>query len=201
MTVLENVMVGRHCRAKNIFLKPFIKRAASKREEHDTIEFSRNLLKIFGLTDFADHPAENLPYAFQRRLEIARALATEPFLLLLDEPAAGMNPQETQDLEQLILQIRKENKISILLIEHDMKLVMSLSEKIYVGHFIEPYRGFQLNSFNIRSIELANEFFNGVCPVIEYIFSFFHVVPGIGINMGNHAINLVNDGNFGGMVL
>ena len=132
MTVLENVMVGRHCRTKNIFLKPFIKRAASKREEHDTIEFSRNLLKIFGLTDFADHSAENLPYAFQRRLEIARALATEPFLLLLDEPAAGMNPQETQDLEQLILQIRKENKISILLIEHDMKLVMRISERIFV---------------------------------------------------------------------
>ena len=159
MTVLENVMVGRHCRTKNIFLVPFSTRGCSKREEQgtrgnctrgnsrreeqdtrgdskrkerDTIEFSLNLLETFGLIDFADNPAENLPYAFQRRLEIARALATEPFLLLLDEPAAGMNPQETQALDQLILQIREENKIAVLLIEHDMKLVMKISERIFV---------------------------------------------------------------------
>jgi branched-chain amino acid transport system ATP-binding protein len=76
--------------------------------------------------------AENLPYADQRRLEIARALATDPFLLLLDEPAAGMNPNETNALDQLILKIRTEKKISILLIEHDMKLVMRISDRIFV---------------------------------------------------------------------
>ncbi|MBL7005975.1 MAG: ABC transporter ATP-binding protein, partial [Spirochaetia bacterium] len=76
--------------------------------------------------------AKNLPYGEQRRLEIARALATEPFLLLLDEPAAGMNPQETHDLVELILRLREEESVSVLLIEHDMSLVMSLSEKIYV---------------------------------------------------------------------
>ena len=132
MTVLQNVMVGRLCRIKNIFLKPFIKIKRSKKEEQDTIEFSLNLLETFGLVDFASSLAENLPYAFQRRLEIARALATEPFLLLLDEPAAGMNPQETQELDQLIMRIREENKISILLIEHDMKLVMRMSDRIFV---------------------------------------------------------------------
>jgi branched-chain amino acid transport system ATP-binding protein len=79
-----------------------------------------------------DEPALNLPYGAQRRLEIARAMATDPFLLLLDEPAAGMNPKETQALNELILKLRDEEQISILLIEHDMKLVMSLSENIFV---------------------------------------------------------------------
>ncbi len=132
MTVLQNVMVGRHCRTKNIFLEAIIRSARFKREEQETIRFSQDLLKTFGLLEFAHDLAENLPYAFQRRLEIARALATEPFLLLLDEPAAGMNPQETQELDQLILRIRNERKISILLIEHDMKLVMRISDRIFV---------------------------------------------------------------------
>lgn len=132
MTVLQNVMVGRHCRTKNTFLEAIIRSNRFKREEYETIEFSQNLLETFGLLKFAHQLAENLPYAFQRRLEIARALATEPFLLLLDEPAAGMNPHETQELDKLILKIRKEQKISILLIEHDMKLVMRISDRIYV---------------------------------------------------------------------
>jgi branched-chain amino acid transport system ATP-binding protein len=93
---------------------------------------SLDLLETFGLVDFAQQMAENLPYADQRRLEIARALATDPFLLLLDEPAAGMNPNETNALDQLILKIRTEKKISILLIEHDMKLVMRISDRIFV---------------------------------------------------------------------
>jgi branched-chain amino acid transport system ATP-binding protein len=132
MTVLQNVMVGRHCRTKNIFLEAIIRSPRFKKEERETVEFSQNLLETLGLIKFAHHLAENLPYAFQRRLEIARALATEPFLLLLDEPAAGMNPQETLALDRLILRIREEKKISILLIEHDMKLVMRISDRIFV---------------------------------------------------------------------
>ena len=132
MTVLQNVMVARHCRTKHVFLEAIIRSPRFKREERETILFSQQFLDTFGLREFAHNLAENLPYAFQRRLEIARALATEPFLLLLDEPAAGMNPQETQELDQLIIQIRKEHKVSILLIEHDMKLVMRISDRIFV---------------------------------------------------------------------
>ncbi len=132
MTVLENVMVGCHCRNKNTFLEAIIKGPRFKREEKQTLEFSLDLLETFGLINEAQQMAENLPYADQRRLEIARALATDPFLLLLDEPAAGMNPNETNSLDQLILKIREEKKISILLIEHDMKLVMRISDRIFV---------------------------------------------------------------------
>jgi len=132
MTVLQNVMIGRHCRTKNIFLEAIVHNSRFKREEKETLEFSQNLLKQFGLIKFSHQLAENLPYALQRRLEIARALATEPFLLLLDEPAAGMNPQETKELDKLILQIRDKNQISILLIEHDMKLVMRISDRLFV---------------------------------------------------------------------
>jgi len=91
-----------------------------------------DLLKIFNLDDKAEETAKNLPYGEQRRLEIARALATDPKLLLLDEPAAGMNPQETHDLMNLIRWIREEFKLTILLIEHDMALVMGVCERIYV---------------------------------------------------------------------
>lgn len=132
MTVLENVMVGRHCRNKNTFLEAIIRNARFKREEKQILRDSQQLLETFGLIEHAHQLAENLPYADQRRLEIARALATEPFLLLLDEPAAGMNPHETNELDQLILKIRDERKISILLIEHDMKLVMRISDRIFV---------------------------------------------------------------------
>jgi branched-chain amino acid transport system ATP-binding protein len=90
------------------------------------------MLEKIGLSQFVNELAMNLPYGAQRRLEIARAMATDPFILLLDEPAAGMNPQETRRLDELILKIRDREKISILLIEHDMKLVMSLSDRIYV---------------------------------------------------------------------
>ncbi len=132
MTVLQNVMVGRHCRNKNTFLEAIIRNARFKREEKQTLEYSLHLLETFGLVEHRHQLAENLPYADQRRLEISRALATDPFLLLLDEPAAGMNPHETFELDQLILKIRDEKKISILLIEHDMKLVMRISDRIFV---------------------------------------------------------------------
>jgi branched-chain amino acid transport system ATP-binding protein len=107
----------------------------SKRQEQETIDKSYALLRKVGLVDFADEFAKNLPYGAQRRLEIARAMATDPFVLLLDEPAAGMNPQETKALDELIVRIRDTEKIAILLIEHDMKLVMNISDRIYVMEY------------------------------------------------------------------
>lgn len=131
MTVLENVMIGRHCRTSSYIFGAVFRTKKTKGEEQETVEKSYRILQKVGLADAVNDLAENLPYGAQRRLEIARALATEPFLLLLDEPAAGMNPQETRELDELITRIRSEGH-SILLIEHDMKLVMSLSDKIYV---------------------------------------------------------------------
>jgi len=131
MTVLENVMIGRHCRTKAGLFGAILRDRRTRQEEQETAARSFALLEKTGLADFADVLAKNLPYGAQRRLEIARALATEPLVLLLDEPAAGMNPQETAELDSLIMQIRDEG-ISILLIEHDMKLVMSLSDHIFV---------------------------------------------------------------------
>jgi branched-chain amino acid transport system ATP-binding protein len=131
MTVLENVMIGRHCRTRSYIAGAVFRPPSTRREERETVEKSYHILEKVGLAESADEFARNLPYGAQRRLEIARALATEPFLLLLDEPAAGMNPQETGELDQLIKRIRDEGH-SILLIEHDMKLVMSLSDRIFV---------------------------------------------------------------------
>jgi branched-chain amino acid transport system ATP-binding protein len=131
MTVLENVMIGRHCRTKAGLLGAVLRNRRTRQEEQDTVARSFTLLEKIGLAAAADELAKNLPYGAQRRLEIARALATEPLILLLDEPAAGMNPQETAELDALITEIRDEG-ISILLIEHDMKLVMSLSDHIFV---------------------------------------------------------------------
>ncbi len=132
MTALENIMIGRHCRTRSGILGAFFKNKSSRNEEQLIIHDSFQLLKKINLQDKMDVLAKNLSYGDQRRLEIVRALAAEPLLLLLDEPAAGMNPQETKDLTELILQTRDEYRIAILLIEHDMKLVMSLSERIFV---------------------------------------------------------------------
>lgn len=132
MTVLENVMIGRHCRAHSGILGSILRQKSVRREEKEIVNRSYQILSKMGLASYVNELARNLPYGAQRRLEIARALATEPFLLLLDEPAAGMNPQETKELEKLILRLRNEENISILLIEHDMKLVMNLSERIFV---------------------------------------------------------------------
>jgi len=132
MTVLENVMIGRHCRMSAGIAGAIFRGPATRKEEKEVVRDSYLILEKIGLTDFVNEFAMNLPYGAQRRLEIARAMATDPFLLLLDEPAAGMNPHETQDLDELILWIRENEKISILLIEHDMKLVMSLSDRIFV---------------------------------------------------------------------
>jgi branched-chain amino acid transport system ATP-binding protein len=109
-----------------------LKNKSTVLEEKQVVKDSYSILEKIGLEKFANEFAKNLSYGAQRRLEIARALATEPIVLLLDEPAAGMNVQETSELDDLIVRIRKEEDISILLIEHDMKLVMSLSDRIYV---------------------------------------------------------------------
>jgi len=132
MTVLENVMIGRHCRMHAGVVGAVLRGRSTIREEQKAVEDSYAILEKIGLSEFVNEFAKNLPYGAQRRLEIARAMATEPFLLLLDEPAAGMNPNETQELDELIKKIRDEENISILLIEHDMKLVMSLSDRIFV---------------------------------------------------------------------
>jgi branched-chain amino acid transport system ATP-binding protein len=135
MTVLENVMIGRHCRTTTSIIGAILRGNKTKRQEQETIDRSYDLLEKVGLVKFADEFAKNLPYGAQRRLEIARAMATDPFLLLLDEPAAGMNPQETKALDELIVRIRDREKIAILLIEHDMKLVMNIAERIYVMEY------------------------------------------------------------------
>ena len=132
LTVLENVLIGRHCRMQAGILGAAFRDRRTRREEKETVAHCYRLLTRFGLRDHVNDLAKNLPYGAQRRLEIVRAMATDPFLLLLDEPAAGMNIGETRDLEDLIKRIRDEEEISILLIEHDMSLVMSLAEKIYV---------------------------------------------------------------------
>jgi len=132
MTVLENVMIGRHSRMSSGIAGAVFRPKSTRQEEEDVLNDSYEILKKIELEGFVNELAMNLPYGAQRRLEIARAMATEPFLLLLDEPAAGMNPMETKRLDDLIVKIRDTENISILLIEHDMKLVMSLSDRIFV---------------------------------------------------------------------
>lgn len=132
MTVLENVMIGRHCRMHTGIPGAIMRPPGACKEERQVVDESYRILEKFRLAHYVNEFAKNLPYGAQRRLEIARAMATEPFVLLLDEPAAGMNAQETSELDTMIEQLREEENISILLIEHDMKLVMSLSDRIYV---------------------------------------------------------------------
>ncbi|MCX7569923.1 ABC transporter ATP-binding protein [Tumebacillus sp. DT12] len=132
MTVLENVMVAYHMHARHSLFTSIFRLPGHFKGEAEMREKAVEFLKIFNLDGKKDEIAKNLPYGEQRRLEIARALAARPKLLLLDEPAAGMNPQETVDLMNLIRWIRDEFKITILLIEHDMGLVMGVCERIYV---------------------------------------------------------------------
>lgn len=132
MSVLENVMIGRHNSLTAGIFKAIIRDKATREEEQRVIEESYDILAKLNLHTFVNEMARNLPYGAQRRLEIARALATDPFLLLLDEPVAGMNPHETKELEETINIIRDQEKVTILLIEHDMSLVMNVSERIYV---------------------------------------------------------------------
>jgi len=136
MTTLENVMVGRHARTHAGPLQAILRTPKFKREEQHTEDEALKWLRFVNLADKANDLAKNLPYGAQRRLEIGRALATEPKLLLLDEPAAGMNPQESAELTKLVGRIR-DLGITVLLIEHDMKVVMDIADRIYVLDFGE----------------------------------------------------------------
>ncbi|ANE45039.1 leucine/isoleucine/valine transporter ATP-binding subunit [Paenibacillus swuensis] len=132
MTVEENVMIAYHQHAKHGVLSSLVRLPRYFKGESEIRERARELLKIFKLDHLRDEQSMNLSYGNQRRLEIARAMASNPKLLLLDEPAAGMNPQETKELMELIRWIRQEFKMTILLIEHDMSLVMGVCDRIYV---------------------------------------------------------------------
>ncbi len=133
MTVFENVLVAKHMkRSSNMLSAAFRVNADEERRQREEVT---ELLKVVGLEELSGELATSLPYGKQRRLEIARALATEPELLLLDEPAAGMNPQETQELTKFIGEIRDNFNVTILLIEHHMDLVMDISDRIYVLDF------------------------------------------------------------------
>jgi ABC-type branched-subunit amino acid transport system ATPase component len=135
MTVRENVMVARHCRTGSGMLKAIFRTPSFRREERETRQRAEEALAIFGgrLTGWRfDTPARSLSYANRRRLEIARAMAADPRLLLLDEPTAGMNPRETQELTELIRGLRDETGVTIVVIEHDMRVVKGVSERVVV---------------------------------------------------------------------
>lgn len=135
MSVIDNVKVGLHYSQNNKLASAVLKLPSYFKAEKEIDEKALELLRVFDLEEFANVKASNLPYGKQRKLEIARALATSPKLLLLDEPAAGMNPTETAELMETIKMVREKFSIAILLIEHDMKLVMGICEKIAVLNF------------------------------------------------------------------
>lgn len=138
LSVLDNVKVGLHNKHHYSTIEGILRLPGYRRVEKEMNERAMELLKVFDLADHADYLASNLPYGQQRKLEIARALATEPKLLLLDEPAAGMNPQETLELTEFIGRIRDEFGLTIFMIEHHMDLVMEISDRIYVLDFGKP---------------------------------------------------------------
>ncbi|MDR3631905.1 MAG: ABC transporter ATP-binding protein [Desulfocapsaceae bacterium] len=137
MSVIENILVGMHVHLKQAPLATLLHLPSFKREEKASELKAEELMQYVGLRGVGNELAKNLPYGGQRRLEIARALAADPLLLLLDEPAAGMNPQETEEMTRLFRRIRDERGITILLIEHDMRVVMNISELICVMDYGE----------------------------------------------------------------
>lgn len=135
LTVADNVRIAMHAQRKANPLHILFRTPKFRKDEEMMTNQVRSLLKLFGLSEKENELAKNLPYGEQRKLEICRALASQPQILLLDEPAAGMNPQETKELMELISFIRKEFHLTILLIEHDMKLVMGICERLYVLNY------------------------------------------------------------------
>jgi branched-chain amino acid transport system ATP-binding protein len=132
MTMLENVLVGMHTRLKANIFTAILRTPRVNREEKEAREKARELLRFAGLNRHEDELARSLPYGDQRRLEVARALATDPQLLLLDEPTAGMNPQESADFTTFVRKLRDESKMTVLMIEHDMRVVMGISDRVSV---------------------------------------------------------------------
>jgi branched-chain amino acid transport system ATP-binding protein len=132
MTALENVLVGMHCRLRGGIFGSIFTTPRVRREEREARERAQELLRFSGLRGRDNQMAANLSYGDQRRLEVARALATDPKLLLLDEPTAGMNPQETADFTSFVQVLRSERDLTVLMIEHDMKVVMGISDRVTV---------------------------------------------------------------------
>ena len=132
MTALENVLVGMHARLKGGLLSSIVRTPRIRREEASARESGRQLLTFCGLRNKDEETSRNLSYGDQRRLEVARALATQPKLLLLDEPTAGMNPQETADFTAFVERLRTEQSLTVLMIEHDMRVVMNISDRVTV---------------------------------------------------------------------
>ena len=132
MTAVENLLVAQHRHLNTNFLSGLLKTKAFRQSEQEAMDFAAHWLEQVNLTDVANRPAGTLAYGQQRRLEIARCMMTRPRILMLDEPAAGLNPRETEDLKALIGMLRDTHNVTVLLIEHDMKLVMSISDHIVV---------------------------------------------------------------------
>ncbi len=132
MTVIENLLVAQHQHLKSGVFAGLLKTPGFRRAEADALDRAAIWLERVGLLEMANRQAGNLAYGQQRRLEIARCMVTRPDLLMLDEPAAGLNPKETDELDHLIVELRGQHQVSVLLIEHDMKLVMGISDRIYV---------------------------------------------------------------------
>ncbi len=132
MTAVENLLIAQHRHLNTNFLSGLFKTPAFRKSEREAMEYAEYWLEKVNLKEFANRTAGTLAYGQQRRLEIARCMMTRPRILMLDEPAAGLNPKETEDLKALISVLREEHNVTVLLIEHDMKLVMSISDHIVV---------------------------------------------------------------------
>ncbi|WP_241051389.1 high-affinity branched-chain amino acid ABC transporter ATP-binding protein LivG [Achromobacter xylosoxidans] len=138
LTVLENLLVAQHTQVESRLLPGLLKTKAYRQAETDALSRAAQWLDFMGLREYANREAGNLAYGHQRRLEIARCMITKPRLLMLDEPAAGLNPQEKRDLQSLIDQLRREFGVAVLLIEHDMSLIMGISDRILVMEHGKP---------------------------------------------------------------
>lgn len=160
LSVLDNVLIANHLRVNSNVLEAIFKLPRYRREENQMVEKSMNLLEKVGLAESKDEKSSSLPYGQQRRLEIARALATDPSILLLDEPAAGMNPKESEDLTAFIKKIRDEFDLTVFLIEHHMQVVMDISNRIYVLDYgITIAKG---NPYEIQNNQRVIEAYLGV---------------------------------------